>query len=321
MKNLREALEKYDHDIVKALADLTNRSSTEIMNVINSLSADEYINLVAAVDKEDVDEVEAILDSAPAEEADTDKAPEVDQIKKRIKEITRNKKEDPTNRRDQVLDLVKQLKSKDWDLVWPDLDQNLLKRLYAKVDPKPVETISQEQADAIWKWTQDNIQEHVIYQDQIVEMRISRGPNNTVGIVINDRVRMVHRSEIRTLTEGVMGMTAMPTLARIRELAGMGAAGNSSERVAPISVPPSRPRFDEDDKGDREVSIPGGGTYSLSALRSKLNCESRELAAYLARDPVDYRSAAYYYQKLGNTLNTMLAALDNIESESPGDSK
>ena len=308
MKSLSESLEKYNFNIVNALSDLTNKSSTQIHDMVKQLDADQYINLVAAVDKDDLRAINRLLSSVT--KSDDTLELEIDQTKKRINHISKDKEMDWDDKKNQLFGLIKELKSSDWDLIWPDMDKNTLRQLYKLVTKQTVKAVSGEQAREIWTWTKDNIMEQVVYNEQIVEMKIAKGPNNTVGILLDNKLTMVPSSDVTPLSEHVMGMmTGMPTLARLKEVAGM------ETEVDDMSLPPSLPEI-VDDLGNKEVQLPGGGgTYTLNALKGKIAREAKELAAYVGRDAVDFKTAAYYFRKLENSLNTMWSVLDSVEND------
>ena len=247
MKSLSESLEKYNFNIVNALSDLTNKSSTQIHDMVKQLDADQYINLVAAVDKDDLRAINRLLSSVT--KSDDTLELEIDQTKKRINHISKDKEMDWDDKKNQLFGLIKELKSSDWDLIWPDMDKNTLRQLYKLVTKQTVKAVSGEQAREIWTWTKDNIMEQVVYNEQIVEMKIAKGPNNTVGILLDNKLTMVPSSDVTPLSEHVMGMmTGMPTLARIKELAGM------ETEVDEMSLPPSLPEI-VDDLGNKEVQL------------------------------------------------------------------
>ena len=61
------------------------------------------------------------------------------------------------------------------------------------------------------------------------------GPHNTVGVKIQGKSMMVKRNKLNKLEENVLGMTVMPNLERMQQLAGIQPAGQS---ITPeIAVP------------------------------------------------------------------------------------
>jgi hypothetical protein len=211
-----------EQNYIHALCDITNKSNTQIRDMIKNISADDYINLVAAVDKNDIPKVNQILSTV--ENSDQDKL-NIGQIKKRINAISKDDDMDWDEKKDQLVDLISSLKSKDWDLIWPSLNKNMLRQLYKLATKKDTKTISADEAKDIWTLTKDDTtMEQVVYENQIVEMKIANGPNNTVGILLDNILTMVPKTDISQLTEHVFGIIGMPSLARVRELAGLDSA-------------------------------------------------------------------------------------------------
>jgi hypothetical protein len=61
----------------------------------------------------------------------------------------------------------------------------------------------------------------VIFENQEAVIKIPNGPNGTVGILINDDLRMVSRVEIEKLDESIIGFSPMDNIGRLKELAGI----------------------------------------------------------------------------------------------------
>ncbi len=77
----------------------------------------------------------------------------------------------------------------------------------------------------------ESIEESVYSQGESVQfegndcsVQIPSGPNGTVGLLIDGKVRMVRESDITRVDEGVLGMTKVDPLYRLRELAGVKAS-------------------------------------------------------------------------------------------------
>jgi hypothetical protein len=62
---------------------------------------------------------------------------------------------------------------------------------------------------------------------------LPNGPANTVGVKIQGKSRMVKRNKLNRLAENVLGMTNMPDLSRMQQLAGLQPAGAD---VAPMEI-------------------------------------------------------------------------------------
>lgn len=212
-----------EQNYIHALCDITNKSTTQIHDMIKNISADDYINLVAAVDKNDIPKVNQILNVV--DDNSTDEESNITQIKNRINAISKDNDMDWDEKKDQLISLISSLKSNDWNLIWTGMNKNLLRKLYKLATKKDTKTISSDEAKDIWIWTKDDtVMEQVIYENQIVEMKIANGPNNTVGILLDNMLTMVPKNEITQLNEHVFGMIGMPSLARVRELAGLDSA-------------------------------------------------------------------------------------------------
>jgi hypothetical protein len=78
------------------------------------------------------------------------------------------------------------------------------------------------------------IGESVVVGEQVGEVRIPHGPNGTIGVVLDGELTMVSESEV-ALNEGIVGVTQVNPILRLRELAGL--------PPAPISnpTPPAAP--------------------------------------------------------------------------------
>lgn len=63
--------------------------------------------------------------------------------------------------------------------------------------------------------------ETVQFEGNECSVHIPAGPNGTVGLLIDGKVRMVRESEVERIDEGVLGMTKVDPLYRLRELAGV----------------------------------------------------------------------------------------------------
>jgi len=63
--------------------------------------------------------------------------------------------------------------------------------------------------------------ETVQFEGADCQVQIPTGPNGTVGLLIDGKVRMVRESEVSRIDEGVLGMTKVDPLYRLKELAGV----------------------------------------------------------------------------------------------------
>lgn len=92
-----------------------------------------------------------------------------------------------------------------------------------------------------------NVGDVVVYDGRRVRVQIPNGPSDTVGITIKvgDKVKMVRRQKIKLdkakLAEesvsGVLGMTMLPGIARMQELAGLSPSDESGVSVEVVDEP------------------------------------------------------------------------------------
>ena len=52
-------------------------------------------------------------------------------------------------------------------------------------------------------------------------VKIQNGPNNTMGVTIDGEMTMVKKNDVNKLEEGILGMTALQDIRRMKELAGL----------------------------------------------------------------------------------------------------
>lgn len=95
--------------------------------------------------------------------------------------------------------------------------------------------------------------------DEEATIKITRGPKNTVGVNVQGELKMIDRKEIKKrrvqpkaerVDEGVIGMTEMPGLRRMQQLAGIPAADpkpHLDTYATPALVTPHANSFDEED--------------------------------------------------------------------------
>ena len=130
-----------------------------------------------------------------------------------------NKKTKPLKRHAQIGESDEQVGLYDTD---EDRWSRNAKRHFSKADLQNVLAKQQQQ--------EFDLNESVTYQGRQAVVRILRGPNNTVGIMMEGRMRMVKRADIVKLDEGVLGsMTGLEPLNRVMQLAGIAGAYNTGE--------------------------------------------------------------------------------------------
>ena len=85
----------------------------------------------------------------------------------------------------------------------------------------------------------------VRYRDVDATVEIPNGPNNTIGIMIEGKMRMVNAGDITKIEEGVMGMmTNLSPINRVMQLAGISAPFNI-EAQEPLTEDSSSTMFDQ----------------------------------------------------------------------------
>ena len=207
------------NDLANLVQELTDQSLTTIKKAMRAMDADDVINLKSAVDEEDTDLVSQIISKAQP-----DDQPEKMSVKEIKAEINRvgKKNLDDDQPMDEVWELVSSLSSADWKLVWPAVDADVLAALYQEATDQTTKTVSASQSKEIYDHSQEFVAESmVVYANQLVEVSVPRGPNRTVGVIVNGQTRMVARSQISKLNEHVVTMVQMPSLGRLQQLAGV----------------------------------------------------------------------------------------------------
>lgn len=207
-----------ENDLAKKTSDLINRSMSEVIKSMDALDASDLINLTASVDQEDRATAEKILDQEqpPIQEPlnTRDALKEINRLGKNLLE-----KDQPL---DKIWEMIGNTKQSDWRMMWPAIDRDIMIALYVEATDEETDSISAEQAQAVYDYSQDFITEtHVIYRNQLCEVTISRGPAGTMGINYLGKTKMVNRNDVTKIDEHVLGMTQMPHLGRIMELAGV----------------------------------------------------------------------------------------------------
>lgn len=85
-----------------------------------------------------------------------------------------------------------------------------------------------------------NIGDDVRVGDEEGTIKIPHGPNNTVGVMIDGKLRMVKAKDVKPLKEGVLGFAPMLDLQRMQQLAGIAApeAANDEEEESTVEMAP-----------------------------------------------------------------------------------
>ena len=207
-------------ELAQKTADLIELSQSEVHDLLDQMDVDEIINLTAAVQDEDSDTIQEILDGVQDETSDDlpDSVPEIKAQLRREGARLLKADDDVTS----LWPLIGKLKAADWKMVWPTLDEELLKALYQEATQKTTDNISAKDAQMLHDYSISFIAESmVIYENEWWQVQVPQAPDNLVGICQQDHLIWVPRRQLQSLTEHVMGMTHMPSLARMKELAGI----------------------------------------------------------------------------------------------------
>jgi hypothetical protein len=222
-----------DEDIIDRLTSLIDIDSETAQACIDNMDADEVINLVAALDDKDTDKVKELVKEYTPEEMEKSKIdpPEaLDDINKQgIRCIEKHEK------LTDVWDIIAELAIEDWHIIWPMLDKRVIRALYKEATKQDLVTLSNKAKNIIYKHSQ-KLTEYVLYEDQLYEVAIPNGPKETIGIKQNGKITMVGKNKVKRVDEHVLGMTKMPAISRMMELAGISA--DSHENTAPeVALP------------------------------------------------------------------------------------
>jgi hypothetical protein len=207
-----------ENELAKKTSDLVNRSMSEVIKSMDALAAGDLINLTAAVDQENRATAEKILDQEQPE------SQEILNTRDALREINRLGENllETNQPLDKIWEMIGNTQQSEWRMMWPAIHRDIMIALYMEATDEDTDSISADQAQEIYDYSQDFITEtHVIYKNQLCEVTIARGPSGTLGINYLGKTKMVNRTDVTKIDEHVLGMTQMPHLGRIMELAGV----------------------------------------------------------------------------------------------------
>lgn len=95
---------------------------------------------------------------------------------------------------------------------------------------------STEQDESAETHTAFSVGDKVTVGDKKGTVQVPNGPGNTVGVTIAGKLKMVDRDRVQRLDEMVLGMTSLPDIARMRQLAGL---PELSPEPSVVEVPPA----------------------------------------------------------------------------------
>ena len=207
-----------ENELAKKTSDLVNRSMSEVIKSMDALAAEDLINLTAAVDQENRATAEKILDQEQPESQEPlntrDALREINRLGENLLETNQ-----PL---DKIWEMIGNTQQSEWRMMWPAIHRDIMIALYMEATDEDTDSISADKAQEIYDYSQDFITEtHVIYKNQLCEVTIARGPAGTLGINYLGKTKMVNRTDVTKIDEHVLGMTQMPHLGRIMELAGV----------------------------------------------------------------------------------------------------
>lgn len=182
---MRKFMEAQELNFTATLQKMLGVKKEQIEEIIERLDVDELSNLIDACGNEDVDAVKAIV-------GDTDESR--DEEKKNDKD------------KDEVRGLI--------------LRKDDAKKIKSKKHKLQKKELGEEDDTAVVF----SIGDEILVDGEEATVKIPQAPGGTVGVMINGELKMVDKktSKITKVNETVLGMTPMPGLRRIKELAGMG---------------------------------------------------------------------------------------------------
>ena len=257
--------------LAKNMSEILDVSINQAKKWIDAMDAEQLINATSAVDAEDLDSLQDVIDRVQTDAQEPDMT--LSEIRKEINRLGKqNLEQNETH--DDVWPLIARLSTSDWKMIWPSIHEDILISLLSEALDEEQDGVSGADADTIHAYAQDQLQEHMVYQGQIVEVVIPRGPHQTVGIRTPKGITMVHRHQLTQLHEHVLGMTAMPNLARMQALAG-------------ISTP-------EVTEAEHRIHVPGVGTITSDMMPTKIRRQWQdvqrkvsELDYLISAEPMD----------------------------------
>lgn len=159
---------------------------------------------------------------------------------------------------------------------------------------------------------QARIGDDVLVDGKEATVKIARGPNDTVGVMIDGELTMVNKGQVRPLTEHVLGMTMLPDLKRMQELAGI--AGIATDAPEPPTAPGSAVEV-------LDVTPEPETACATETPKTAIDAAIDQLERLLPMLRVgDYKDVAQRIQKALNVINEslgeVLGARRLAESES-----
>ena len=185
---MRKFMEAQELNFSATLEKMLGVSKEEIEKIIERLDVDELSNLIDACGKNDITKVKSIVGVTDEEDESAEKSEKKENAEDSLRGLVLRK------------DDAKKIKSKKHKLQKKELGE-------------------EDDTAAVF-----SLGDEVLVDGEEATVKIPQAPGGTVGVMINGELKMVDKktSKITKVEEGVLGMTQMPGLTRIKELAGMG---------------------------------------------------------------------------------------------------
>jgi len=101
-----------------------------------------------------------------------------------------------------------------------------------------------------------NVGDAVSYDGKKATVKISNGPGSTVGIMIGGRLEMVERKDIKKINEHVLGMSVIPDIKRMQELAGITSDSSlNADKKSVVEIEPIETETEDMDCGNSAIAM------------------------------------------------------------------
>lgn len=148
-------------------------------------------------------------------------------------------------------------------------------------------------------------------------VKIQNGPNNTMGVTIDGEMTMVKKNDVNKLEEGILGMTALQDIRRMKELAGLPVDPmDAAQDTSPLDI--------EVETVDPQAYLAAGPVETVDAEETSIApapCPPTPAAAPLAPAAPVVPSAEIEMScepiKTTMTFDGVICALDEIEESLP----
>jgi hypothetical protein len=222
-------------------------------NVTKHLGAEDYLSLQLAVDYDDEETVDTLISKAESNKRENQTTVTAESLKKQgfnfvvtISESSRRSGLEKWLKLNNVA--FRSVGSRMFIKAEPMLEARLTRILESRKNQNNKysgKTQCIEGADMkIQRPVSFTKGEKVIYEGRRTVVQVPNGPANTIGVVVNGKLQMVNRREVTKVTEGVLGMTNVAALSRMRQLAGLPITEDESDEPMldmgndPLDPPP-----------------------------------------------------------------------------------